>query len=110
VNGKWAEDEGNWVKVNSKWVEVNGNCDDVNGKCADTDLCQRTVSAIQKTRRFPITKAVSAVMPVADHNIVFVDRVGSMQRCWAPEQLTWPVQLLIGYKAFIYKRHGFTNK
>jgi len=60
VNGKWAEDKVNWAKVNSKWVEVNGNCDDVNGKCADTDLCQRTVSATQKTRRFPITKAVGS--------------------------------------------------
>jgi hypothetical protein len=52
----------------------------------------------------------SAMLAVEDCSFVFVLRVGRMQRCWALERLTWPVQLLIGYKEFIYKRHGFANK
>jgi hypothetical protein len=105
VNVKWPEDKVNWAKVNSKWVEVNGNCDDVNGKCADTDLCQRTVSATQKTHRFPITKAVGGPACCGPQH-----RICTPCGQNAPEELTWPVQLLIRYKAFIYKRHGFTNK
>jgi hypothetical protein len=50
----------------------------------------------------------SAMLPVEDYSSVAVHRAGSLQT--AQEQLTCPVQLLIGCKGFIYKRHGFTNK
>jgi hypothetical protein len=50
--------KGNGLNLTVSGSKLTGIVMTSTGKCADTDLCQRTVSATQKTRAFSITKAV----------------------------------------------------